>query len=201
MNATETKVYKCGVCGSVYYQESLAEICCEARVCECGKHLGNSYYTICDQCRASKESNRISALFEKASTVKWSEAKCDCVYHPSGINDGYMTLDDLDIWLDDLPKDVLENLQKEPWVFATSPYGHGITPNSIMDFVENSIINGEFYEDAVDNMEAMTEAEENALSGWLARCDFTCWKEDCSRKISIEKEISDALASVQEGRE
>lgn len=64
----ETTVWKCGICGKLHWNKTSADACCQDRTCaECGKVLSkNTYYIVCDECRAKKVKAKELELFEKA---------------------------------------------------------------------------------------------------------------------------------------
>ena len=64
-----TRVYACGKCGHVKSSDVEAESCCRPSICPCGKNPNDPGWTLCNDCRRSKEIERERARFEKAEKV------------------------------------------------------------------------------------------------------------------------------------
>lgn len=68
MNAIEIVAYKCSKCGAAFISKEYAEKCCMPKKCDdCGCEIPhNSYYSVCDSCRAKREATREKEKFDKA---------------------------------------------------------------------------------------------------------------------------------------
>lgn len=201
MNAIELKdesgkykVYMCGKCNCGHIYKEWAEKCCSPSICQdCGSKIPDSRHSVyCDKCNAIRDKNRLISELEKAKEISWKELDGDYVAHPYGPNDGFMLIDDLYDWIDDLIDEkspTLEFLEKYPWVFSSKKHGHGLTADSIVDYLVQYIDDGDFYEDASESVVSMTSDEKASINGWLKRCDFDGSFEDKTRKINISSVI------------
>lgn len=97
MNAIEIVAYKCSKCGAAFISKEYAEKCCMPKKCDdCGCEIPhNSYYSVCDSCRAKREATRKKEKFDKAKHYTLDtvpESSCEYMYSEIyRYNEGYFS--------------------------------------------------------------------------------------------------------------
>jgi hypothetical protein len=202
MNARKMTIWRCDVCGTGHLDQDGGEKCCQIHTCQdCGRVINprtEGSYVECHECRGARHDRAVRERFksdiEKALEVEWKDEDFRMVYHPDGENDGYMCDAGLDLWLEEASTEYLRYLLKSPYVFATVPFGHGVTPDSIVEYVVECVRNGEHHEDADDGVVDMTPEEKAVVQGWLDRCKVESWKIDRTRRVCIRAWVENALS-------
>lgn len=166
MNVTEVTCYKCGNCGSVFISEEYAEKCCRPKHCEkCGAEMPhNSYYTLCEKCRAEKEATKEKERFEKAKHYTFDnvpQSSIIMLYSDSyGENEGYF--DDLE-QLEDYCEE--NDIEMPGYVWGTRCERISMDAGSI---IENAC--EELHEDAYDWIGKESEEElQETLNKWCEK--------------------------------
>lgn len=104
MNSKEITAYKCSDCGQSYLDKSVADKCCQPKLCEdCGCEIPkNHYYIACAECRTKREEKKELDRYNKATKYTFESApkeSIEMIYselYP--YNEGFMTeIDDDDI--------------------------------------------------------------------------------------------------------
>ena len=142
MNSKEITAYKCENCGQSYLDKSVADNCCQPKLCEdCGCEIPRKYpYIVCDKCRKEREARQELERYTKATKYTFESApkeSIEYVYNEKyPHNEGYFDYDEGD----DLEHDI-------KYVYGTKR----VSPSyDVWDAVESML--EESYEDASDNV-------------------------------------------------
>lgn len=144
MNSKEITAYKCSDCGQSYLDKSVADKCCQPKLCEdCGCEIPKKYpYIVCDKCRKEREARQELERYTKATKYTFESApkeSIEMIYSESyPYNEGFM----YDIEDEDIEKYEIK------YVYGTkrvSPY------YDAWDMVESML--EESYEDADDSVD------------------------------------------------
>ena len=81
MNSKEITAYKCSDCGQAYLDKSVADNCCQPKLCEdCGCEIPkNHYYIVCDECRTKREEKKELDRYNKATKYTFESAPKDSI--------------------------------------------------------------------------------------------------------------------------
>jgi hypothetical protein len=148
-DGTETGVFYCSECRTVFASKEQADICHGERICACGATIKSRYQSQCDECwrkdSQEKEATKERERFEKATKIPYAEYK------------GEMVMDG-DDYFNDL-EEVLDRYldgQEPEYVWACEDVG---CPKANIDnIVENMLEN--MWEDAdINDLNGVAELE------------------------------------------
>ena len=142
MNSKEITAYKCSECGKSYLDKSVADKCCQPKLCEdCGCELPRKYpYIVCDKCRKKREARQELERYTKVTKYTFESApkeSIEYVYNEKyPHNEGYFEYDDGD--------DLEHNIKYVYGTTRVSPF------YDAQDMIESML--EESYEDAISNV-------------------------------------------------
>ena len=148
-----------------------AKRCCANLICnECDKDMGppkGVRWLTCQKCRAKKDAERESKLYQEAEKIPLSEYEHDVSYH-----DGAFLYYESD--LDEL---------SSPYVWAC--YAVELTMDAA-ELVNNSLENGEHHDDAFEDVsDVMLERLQKYLNLWCKRVAVRSWQPDLKKAVLL----------------
>jgi len=164
MNAIEVTSWKCSNCGLVFKDRYYAERCCEPKKCQdCGCEIPHdSYYVVCDDCRAKREATKEKERFKKAAHYTLEnvpQSSCQCMYSESyGANNGYFfDIEELEEYCNE------NNIPMPEYVWGTTVTRISMDADSIIESACE-----ELHEDAEDQIDNRVELQE-MLDKWCEK--------------------------------
>lgn len=197
--ADKIVAHACGACGTVYKDKETAEQCCAPYRCEqCGVET-KRYYTLCDNCRISREEKKEQARFEKAQKLNSDEYTGPVFcgeFDGGGLGDGYWMdlgellghIEDEQEWFDENAKSETKN----PEVPAARPkvpayvYACNEVPFRLIagDIVDQGL--EDHYEGAQDRVsDKDCAALQRLLDEWCAGLGIVSYEQDTARVVLL----------------
>ena len=175
------KGYYCTICKKYYGDNRhLASLCCVTnRKCMyCGELIKEKWKLACNQCEFEKRKKEHLEKLEKAKLITWKEAS-NMFF--SYVLDKYYTVDEYDIYLDEL----CENGLTENYVFDTDFRPFSIDLDTLVE-----IITDDHYEDAsddhTDTIKGSFNISVDEFNGLCLKNEYGSYDVNYSRKIEVE---------------
>lgn len=167
MKATQIKVYECGICKKVYFDEKIAEDCCKNYNCEdCGVEIPR-YRLLCDTCSLKRKFEKAEKLTKWDGWVYWEGL---------GYNEGYFRdIGELIEHCED------EGIAVPDWVFTCTPTNHKLDIKYAIE-----IMLDDAYEDAYEGLIDLDELEE-FIDKWNAKQRIVTYYPNYKKILLVKK--------------